>query len=338
MICDECTMLCLDVLDVEEGEGTETEDGQYKKFHLSVALQTPLSEEELLNLPGIIKNVEKAFPGCRVSVLRLHNTSENAALTLSVVSPSNYDVKTLREEIKALTLKLRIVEQKLLTQLDVQESLERRISEYERYIASKSIEELKESGNWPGYTRSNLLMVFLDVAGFSTMSSDRRARTVELLRGVAGMLVRAQEGLYVNTWGDAIVVCFRDAKRGLECACLFVQQLGLLGIEARVGVAWGSVFVRANHLIGREDIEGDAVNLAARLEALAEPGEVLCSEEIRHLDGVWEDDFTFMVVQRTLKKAVGPMPAGSLVDVITARLRRNVVAIPDDTVIDYPAS
>jgi len=64
----------------------------------------------------------------------------------------------------------------------------------------------------------------------------------------------------------------------------------------------------------RLDIEGDSVNFAARLEPLAEPGEVLITEDLRYHPEVQQDRFLFLHHKRSLKKAVGDQQQGDIVE------------------------
>ena len=78
--------------------------------------------------------------------------------------------------------------------------------------------------------------------------------------------------------------------------------------------------MKGNPLIGRLDIEGDSVNLAARLEPLAEPGEVLIDNNLRYSLEVNEDRFIFTYHQRSLKKAVGNEPQGAMIECYSVKL------------------
>ena len=79
--------------------------------------------------------------------------------------------------------------------------------------------------------------------------------------------------------------------------------------------------MRGNPLTDRLDIEGDSVNVAARLEPLAEQGEVLITEELRYHPEVKQDRFIFTRYQRSLKKAVGDQQQGDEVECYSVRLR-----------------
>jgi class 3 adenylate cyclase len=89
--------------------------------------------------------------------------------------------------------------------------------------------------------------------------------------------VRAELGHYagreVKTVGDGFLATFDGApSRALRCALAITRAAGELGIEVRVGMHTGEC-----ELVGEHDVAGMAVHIAARVGALAAPGEVLVS-------------------------------------------------------------
>jgi class 3 adenylate cyclase len=81
-------------------------------------------------------------------------------------------------------------------------------------------------------------------------------------------------GRLVKTTGDGIVATFDGPARSVRCARAISDGALVLGIEVRAGVHIGEVELRG------DDIAGLGVNIASRIEALAQPGEVLVSRTI----------------------------------------------------------
>jgi adenylate cyclase len=121
-----------------------------------------------------------------------------------------------------------------------------------------------------------------DIAGYSSlMQSDEAGTFVALgtMRGAAERLVKQHRGRIANTAGDSILAEFTSALDAVECA-LALQgmppQRGLGNeLSARIGIHLGDVLERHG------DLFGTAVNIAARLEALAEPGGIVVSAAVR---------------------------------------------------------
>src|SRR5215471_1646413 len=123
-----------------------------------------------------------------------------------------------------------------------------------------------------------------DMAGYSRLMGEDEAGTVQALRehrSVADPLVAEYGGRIVKTTGDGVLIEFGSVVGAVECA-LALQQLaaerneGIADarrMEWRIGIHLGDVLVEG------EDILGDGVNIAARLEGIAAPGGICISED-----------------------------------------------------------
>ncbi len=139
-----------------------------------------------------------------------------------------------------------------------------------------------------------------DVAGYSRLmgldEAGTLARLNALRRDLIDPRVREHKGRIVKTTGDGILIEFPSVVEAVACA-LAVQRGNSARnaatpqdqrIEFRIGINTGDVIVED------EDIHGDGVNIAARLEALAEPGAICVSGIVQgqvegRLDCAFED-------------------------------------------------
>jgi adenylate cyclase len=121
-----------------------------------------------------------------------------------------------------------------------------------------------------------------DVAGYSRLMSQDEAGTLRALAGareVMDRLIRDHGGRIANTAGDSVLAEFPSAVDAVQCAVAVQEKLGEVSavlpedrrLEFRIGVHVGDVVVRGGDLLG------DGVNVAARLEGLAEPGGIAIS-------------------------------------------------------------
>jgi len=90
-------------------------------------------------------------------------------------------------------------------------------------------------------------------------------------------LLRRFRGKEINTTGDGFVASFDGPARAIRCAQAIVEGTGRLGITLRVAMHTGECEVRG------DDLGGLAVHIAARVGALAAPGEVLVSGTVKDL-------------------------------------------------------
>src|SRR5215469_14301799 len=124
-----------------------------------------------------------------------------------------------------------------------------------------------------------------DVVGFSRiMGADEAGthRALGELRGAIDPLIGAHGGRIVGTAGDSLLADFSSVVDALSCAVEMQRAAHTINdplpaarrLELRIGVNLGDVIVDA------ENIFGDGVNIAARLEALARPGTVCISQTV----------------------------------------------------------
>jgi adenylate cyclase len=103
--------------------------------------------------------------------------------------------------------------------------------------------------------------------------------TLQRYRAAMATLIERHDGRIVNTWGDAVIAEFPSVVEAVQCAVETQQEIsGYNGalpeprrMRFRVGIHLGDVMVEG------DDIYGDGVNIAARLQELAEPGGILIS-------------------------------------------------------------
>jgi adenylate cyclase len=124
-----------------------------------------------------------------------------------------------------------------------------------------------------------------DVHGYSRLMEADEAGTLGTLRryraAIAGLVAR-HDGRIVNTWGDAVIAEFASVVEAVQCAVEIQQEISNRDpdppdsqrMRFRIGINLGDVMVDGS------DIYGDGVNIAARLQELAEPGGVVVSSTV----------------------------------------------------------
>lgn len=94
------------------------------------------------------------------------------------------------------------------------------------------------------------------------------------------------EGEEVKTLGDGVLALFDSSARAVECGYDAMNRLEDLSLSIRAGVHTGDVEIMG------DDVAGQSVHLAARISALAGPGEVLVSSSVRDLSAGTNIEFT----------------------------------------------
>src|SRR5262249_31815295 len=126
-----------------------------------------------------------------------------------------------------------------------------------------------------------------DVAGYSRLMGEDEEGTLARLKAIRRELadpkIKEHHGRIVKTTGDGLLVEFASVVDAVRCAVEVQREMGERNadvppgrrIELRMGINVGDIIKD-----GR-DIYGDGVNVAARLEALAEPGGICVSRMVR---------------------------------------------------------
>jgi TolB-like protein/class 3 adenylate cyclase len=162
-------------------------------------------------------------------------------------------------------------------------------------------------------TRRLAAILAADVAGYSRLMGADEEGTHERLKRHLGELVNPKvaehRGRVVKNTGDGMLAEFSSVVDAVRCAA--EVQRGMVGrepevpyeqrIRFRIGVNLGDVIVEDH------DIFGDGVNIAARLEALAEPGGICISDDaFRQVRGKVEAEFADLGEQ-SLKNIARPL-------------------------------
>ena len=139
--------------------------------------------------------------------------------------------------------------------------------------------DMHQEGN---FQRKLTAILYADVAEYSRLTGEDEDRTHRQLRenmkSISGMIARF-EGRVVHYAGDAVLADFATASAAMHCALEVQEHITQINrhlpetqqVLFRIGVNLGDVIVDG------DEIYGDGVNVAARLESLANPGGVFIS-------------------------------------------------------------
>lgn len=127
-------------------------------------------------------------------------------------------------------------------------------------------------------------ILYADVAGYSRLTGDDEDGTHRRLRScltAANKCIEHYQGKICHYAGDALLADFSSAVSALRCAVAMQEEFGQCNagnqrsknVTFRIGLNLGEVIVDG------DEIYGDSVNIAARLEAIAEPGGICISRK-----------------------------------------------------------
>ena len=160
-------------------------------------------------------------------------------------------------------------------------------------------------------TRRLAAIMFTDMVGYTASTQTDETRALELLHDqeeVIRPLVTAYNGREIKSTGDGFLVEFDSALKATQCAVDIQREIyernahaGAAPYQIRIGIHLGDVEPHGT------DILGDAVNIAARIEPIAEPGGVCVSGAV--YEQIWNkvSDRLEKLPPKTLKGVQAPM-------------------------------
>ena len=165
-----------------------------------------------------------------------------------------------------------------------------------------------------GFKRKLTTIFSADVVGYSVLMADDEGSTVKTLenyKGVMSILINEHRGRVVDSTGDNLLAEFGSVVDAVHCAVVTQKELQNRNEELpenrkmqfRIGINLGDVIEE------KDLIYGDGVNIAARLEALADPGGICISKTVfEHVESKLPLSYRFLGKQ-TVKNIAKPIGA-----------------------------
>ena len=166
----------------------------------------------------------------------------------------------------------------------------------------------------PSFKRKLSAIFMADVVGYSRLMGENEVGTLKTLttyQGIMDELIRQHRGRVVDSPGDAVLAEFSSVVDAVQCAVAVQKELQARNIELpensrmqfRIGINLGDVIEEG------EKIYGDGVNIAARLEALADPGGICISKTaFDHIETKLPLGYEFLG-EKTVKNITRPVGA-----------------------------
>ena len=154
----------------------------------------------------------------------------------------------------------------------------------------------------PEPIRKLAAIVFTDIIGYTKLASDNQSRASALLkqqRDLFQPIVSKLNGSWVKEVGDGLILTFDTVTDAVNC-CIKLQETSkqINDLDLRIGIHQGEIIIEEN------DIIGDDVNVASRIEPFSAPGGIAISNKV-HDAIVRESEFNTKYLGKPKLKGVG---------------------------------
>ena len=154
-------------------------------------------------------------------------------------------------------------------------------------------------------SRQLAAIMFTDIAGYTALMGDNEQKAFELLKAnrlLQQPLIQDYGGRWIKELGDGVLASFSNATDAVLCAIAIQQTSAKVpDLSLRIGIHTGDVIFEDN------DVFGDSVNIAARLQALAPIGGIWISEQVQKNVANNRDITTRLVGDEVLRHVKEPV-------------------------------
>ncbi|CAK0747186.1 Adenylate cyclase, class 3 [uncultured Gammaproteobacteria bacterium] len=127
-------------------------------------------------------------------------------------------------------------------------------------------------------TEKNLAILFVDIVDstrlYERMGNVQATSFTQNILQKLRLIVDNNRGTVVKSLGDGLLCIFASADQAATSAQAMIDSQDSFNHKVRIGIHFGTAIQRGG------DVFGDAINVAARVESLAKPGEILATEDL----------------------------------------------------------
>ncbi|WP_144393298.1 pentapeptide repeat-containing protein [Pleionea sediminis] len=281
-----------------------------------------IAPHELSALPILVEHLEAGFWGVKLRVRSIMEEAGGSRVRVLVEDTGGHNPEKLEHDLKEEASRLIAAQIAMRQDHRLVSQLRESIAHVKNQFWPQLLELAADREN--GQMRMFTVML-MDLKGFSRWKGDELSEKLTLFRGLIKPILKRWKADYPNMEGDSLRASFQNAAVGVACACMIRNVLDGAGFPCRIGMDLGEVVVQHNEVTEITDLSGEAVNFAARLESLAESGEILVSERVWHHVRRQEEYFELEPRSVRLEKGVGNLRAGEQVHCYRISMRKALI-------------
>ena len=154
-------------------------------------------------------------------------------------------------------------------------------------------------------SRQLAAIMFTDIVGYTALMGKDEQRAFDLLnknRQIQKPIIEEFNGIWIKELGDGVMASFKTVSDAVNAAIKIQQACNAAKeFQLRIGIHQGEVVIEEN------DVFGDAVNIASRIQSIASPGSIFVSEVVHHNVSNKSDIHSEFVKTENLKNVREPV-------------------------------
>jgi len=154
-------------------------------------------------------------------------------------------------------------------------------------------------------SRQLAAIMFTDIVGYTSLMGNDEEAAFDLLyknRLLQKPLIEQYGGKWIKELGDGVLATFSTVTNAVNCACSIIKGCeSINGLKLRIGIHQAEVIFENN------DVFGDGVNIASRLQAIAPSGGICISETVQNNVANRKEIVTRFLKEETLKHVKEPI-------------------------------
>ncbi len=170
-------------------------------------------------------------------------------------------------------------------------------------------------------TRQLAVIMFTDIVGYTSLMGDDEQQALEILnrnRYIQNPVIEKYHGKLIKELGDGILASFHSATEAVNAAKEIIERCGIENnFQLRIGLHLGEV------VLDNDDVFGDGVNVASRIQSVAKPGAIYISETVYHNIANKKDIKTRFVKEELLKNVKAPVKVYEVITSSNENVRDN---------------
>ena len=151
----------------------------------------------------------------------------------------------------------------------------------------------------PKVERKLAAIMFTDIAGFTALASTNEQSALDLLqkqRDIVFPIIKSHNGILHKELGDGLLISFNLTSESVKCAINIQKSIkNVEGLDLRIGIHEGEIAIRG------DDVLGDDVNVAARIEPFSAVGGISISGKVQQNISSIPDLKTDLIAKPNLK-------------------------------------